>query len=196
MSFQIRAVNNVVSGAWTNPNNAFVSDGVCTSTSTKDAQNVYNFINNPFSLPSGATINGIIVKTKRAGDADDYYTIELQDKVPAWKLKTGMKYQNTCAGSITEFIGSSLDAWGGTWDAEHINSANFQVRLTFKATGKANPFYVDYIEVTVYYTEVAVGWKQLQYFSEPPSSGAFNKLKFASEPPVSGAWNKLLYEGE
>jgi hypothetical protein len=42
----------------------------------------------------------------------------------------------------------------------------------------------------------ATGWKKLQYFSEPPTSGTFNKLKFASEPPISGAWNKLLYEGE
>jgi hypothetical protein len=40
------------------------------------------------------------------------------------------------------------------------------------------------------------GWRKLQYFSEPPTSGQFNKLKFASEPPVSGAFNKLLYEGE
>jgi len=42
----------------------------------------------------------------------------------------------------------------------------------------------------------AAGFKKLQYYSEPPSSGAWNKLKYASEPPVAGAWNKLLYEGE
>jgi len=40
------------------------------------------------------------------------------------------------------------------------------------------------------------GWRKLQYYTEPPSTGAFNQLKFASEPPVSGAFNKLLYEGE
>jgi len=40
------------------------------------------------------------------------------------------------------------------------------------------------------------GWRKLQYFSEPPTSGMFNKLRFASEPPVSGAFNKVLYDGE
>jgi len=41
-----------------------------------------------------------------------------------------------------------------------------------------------------------VGWLKLQYFTEPPTAGTFNKLKFASEPPVSNAWNKLLYDNE
>jgi len=40
------------------------------------------------------------------------------------------------------------------------------------------------------------GWRKLQYFTEPPTTGTFNKLKFASEPPVVGAFNKLLYDGE
>ena len=40
------------------------------------------------------------------------------------------------------------------------------------------------------------GWRKLQYFSEPPTGGAFNKLKFASEPPVAASWNKILYAGE
>ena len=40
------------------------------------------------------------------------------------------------------------------------------------------------------------GWRKLQYFSEPPTSGNFNKLRYASEPPVSGAFNKVLYDGE
>lgn len=46
------------------------------------------------------------------------------------------------------------------------------------------------------FEEALVGWRKLQYFTEPPSAGAFNKLKYVSEPPVPGAWNKLAYEGE
>jgi hypothetical protein len=40
------------------------------------------------------------------------------------------------------------------------------------------------------------GWRKLQYLTEPPTAGTFNKLRCASEPPVVGAWNKLLYSDE
>lgn len=49
---------------------------------------------------------------------------------------------------------------------------------------------------TVDLISAGVGWRKLQYLSEPPTAEQFNKLKCASEPPVVGAWNKLLYSDE
>ena len=64
--------------------------------------------------------------------------------------------------------------------------------------GGADEVYIRKCYLYVDYTlgGLQPGWNKLQYFTEPPTGGAFNKLKFASEPPVSGAWNKVLYAGE
>jgi len=151
MASQTRTVNNTVSSAWTAPNNAFSEDNVCTSTATDGAQNVYNFINNAFTIPSGDIIEGITVRTKRGGDADDFYKIELQDTTPAWRLKTGAAYSANCANGASQTLGTSTDLWNGTFTPAHINSSSFQVRLTYTKSGKASTFYVDVVEVTVYH---------------------------------------------
>jgi len=198
MASQKRSVNNLVAHQWTNPSNAFTEDNLCTYTNVDGEVNTYNFINNPFSIPLGAIIDGIEVRTKRGGyDNDDYYMIKLKDKNGVIREKTGTAQiadGGVCSGCKHETLGSPTDLWGGTWTATHINSTNFRLLLYYLKTGKANYFYVDHIEVTVYYT-TATGWKKLQYVTEPPSP-SWNKIKFASEPPVAGAWNKVLYEGE
>jgi len=38
------------------------------------------------------------------------------------------------------------------------------------------------------------GWTPLEYDTEPPISGQFNKLLYVSEPPIPSAWNKLKYK--
>lgn len=157
MASQTRSVDNIVSAEWVDPNQAFTENGLCTHFATKNGANVYNIINTPFTIPEGVTIDGIEVKTIRGTDADDYYTIELQTKAPAWKLKNGTSYQAVCADGAPETLGGAMDLWDGSWDAVHINSSSFQVRITFKASGKANTIYVDHIEITVYYTEIGTG---------------------------------------
>jgi len=154
---QTRSVSNTVSSQWADPDNAFSENDLCTSTSGKDDQNVYSFTANPFTLPDEVPIEGIVVKVVRGGDGNDYYTIELQDKTSTWKLKTGTAYSGSCASGAPESLGGATDDWGGSWDASHINSSSFRVRLTYKASAKANLEYVDHIEVTIYYTEPDIG---------------------------------------
>lgn len=192
MASQTRSVNHYDVAGWDTPENAYSENDLCTFPSAEIFQ-VYNFTNNSFSIPAGATIDGIEVKTIRGGDENDIYLIELQDKIPAWKLKTGTAYQATCANGIGETLGDPNDLWGGSWDAAHINSSSFQLRITWSKVSKGNPFYVDHIEVTVYYTMLGPQWMKLEYFSEPPSGNQWNKLRYESEPPVQGAWNKLKY---
>lgn len=150
-----KAVNNTVSSAWTNPNNAFTLDSVCTSCNVNGAVNIYNFINNPFTIPSAATINGFEVKVYRACITNDKYNLELKDPT-TFRLKNGTAGGvGSCANRTLETLGSPTDLWGGTWTPDHVNSSSFQVRLTqVKATAQ-DTTYVDYIEVTVYYTAPA-----------------------------------------
>lgn len=157
MASQTRSVDNTVSSQWINPNNAFSENDLCTSTSGDEDQNVYNVINTPFTIPVGASIDGIEVKVIRGGDVNDYYTIELQDKILAWKLKTGTAYLAVCVDGVQETLGVPTDLWGGSWDPAHINSFSFQIRLTFVSSSKANTMQVDHIEVTVHYTEASTG---------------------------------------
>ena len=148
MSFQTRSVDNTVSSQWADPDNAFTANDLCTSTSGDGNQNVYNIIGTPFTLPGGATITGIEVKVIRGGDVDDYYSIELQDKTPVWQLKNGTALLAVCAAGVQETLGGPSDDWAGLWDAAHINSSSFQIRLTFNKSAKANTETVDHIEVS------------------------------------------------
>lgn len=92
----------------------------------------------------------------------------------------------TSWGWVSEVI-SVLDTWA------KINGAKMYIKRP-NSTVRTD---VDAAYLLVNYTELPLtGFRKLQYFTEPPTTGAFNKLKFASEPPVPGAWNKLLYEGE
>lgn len=155
MASQTRSVCNTISSAWADSDNAFSEDDLCTSTKGNGDQNVYNFSGNPFTIPGGSVIDGVTVKTVRGGDVNDYYTIELQDTDPSWILKTGTAYLGSCASGLAEILGGAADKWSGNLTQSHINSASFQVRLTYEKTAKANFFYVDHIEVTVYYSESA-----------------------------------------
>ncbi|MHC3128744.1 MAG: hypothetical protein IBV52_01525 [Candidatus Bathyarchaeota archaeon] len=186
-------------GWWYNALRAWSRDGQCTYTDVEGTTVIYNFQFEPFSIPVGATITGIEVLTQRAGDTDDYYEIGVEDKDAVTRWKTGTAHdggETPCINATDEILGNPTDLWGGSWIPEHINSTGFQVSLRYRKAAKANEFHVDYLEVTVYYTGGAVGWRKLQFATEPPPKGQFTPLKFATEPPISGAWNKLLYENE
>ncbi len=163
MASQTRSLDNTVSAEWANPDYAFAENDLCTTAAGDGDQSVYNIINIPFTIPSGANIDGIEVKTIRATDENDYYEIELQDKIPAWKLKTGTSNLAVCADAAPETLGSPTDDWGGSWDAGHINSSSFQIRLTYQKVAKSNTPSVDHIEVVIYYTEAG----GQEYFETP-----------------------------
>lgn len=188
MASQTRSVDNTVSSQWTNPNNAFSENDSCTETSSDGDQNIYNFTGTPFSLPAGATIDGIEVKTIRGGDSDDIYEIELYDSVSAWRLISGTANNATCAGGAQETLGSPSNDWGGTWTQAHINSSSFQVRLTFTKSAKANTMYVDHIEVTVHYTVLTT------YTEEWAVDALFQRLGFTEDFDIDAAFQREVTE--
>lgn len=110
-----------------------------------------------FNIPSGATIDGIVVEVEKK-----YDTYTVQDAVV--KIVKGGSLTGTnkaIAGdwsSTESYItyGSSTELWGTTWSYGDINSSNFGVALSCEGTqvfppgaGVAN---VDHIRITVYYT--------------------------------------------
>ncbi len=115
-----------------------------------------------FSIPSGATIDGIEVRylrrensttdnleTKRIRLVDDAGTVRTTDRAVAgeWPLSLTL-----------ETVGDATDQWGesaGFWTPDKINSSNFGVAIQAGTTGSGTTpdGEVDYVQVRVHYTE-------------------------------------------
>lgn len=158
MASQTRAVDNTGFGAntWTNPTNAYVLDATCATTSGGGEQE-YNFVNTPFSIPGGATITGVQARVLHAVTDNDDIDISLFDATDTERKLADLTYAGDCADLQDQTVGGDGQLFGGTWTPAHINSADFIAYIDHDAVAKADTCYVDYIEVTVYYTEAAAG---------------------------------------
>ncbi len=108
-----------------------------------------------FSIPTGATINGIKVefnKDKFAGSSD---VKDTEVKI----VKGGSIGSTNKAETTTDWsesfsyvdYGGATDLWGETWTAEDINLSTFGVVMAVNLT-KTAIARVDHIRITVYYT--------------------------------------------
>jgi len=117
---------------WVNPINVYVSNDYtqCTTIFNQES-NWIKATNFGFSIPTGATINGITVTIKRlAGDGsarDIFAQIVKNGSI------TGTNKANPNDWSVTTYetitYGSSSDLWGESWSASDINSSNFGFAL-------------------------------------------------------------------
>jgi len=153
---------------WTNPDNAKVSDdsyAVCSFGFFKAGISHYlKATNFGFTIPAGATINGIKVEVElyssRDGggsgypDYDKYVNIVKSDDTFGSENKATETDIDTSQTIVT--YGGSEDLWSEEWTVEDINSANFGVGYSAYVWG-GGPLsvLVDHIRITVYYTEGA-----------------------------------------
>lgn len=148
--------------AWTNPSNAAASDNVYATTGSLGTTHYLKATNFGFSIPVGATINGIIVGIERNKSGEPGATI--QDSAVRI-VKANASIGTTNKGDIGtnwpttdtyKTYGSSSDLWGEIWTATDINDVDFGVVLSTLNTPidsgvSAN---VDHIRITVYYSDV------------------------------------------
>ncbi|MFA6251398.1 MAG: hypothetical protein WC603_02110 [Candidatus Paceibacterota bacterium] len=150
----------VGTASWTFPDGAKTSNNShayasSTSTETTHYLKATNF---GFSIPTGATINGILVEIERyyetlgAGTVKDSEvkiiksdgtigTTDKADTINVWPLSDTYKS-----------YGSSSDLWGETWAYSDINDADFGVVLSASLLDDFPFAYVDHIRITVYYS--------------------------------------------
>jgi len=150
--------------AWVNPDNAKVSNDVyATFTFPIDATSHYlKATNFGFSIPSGATINGILVEIERivptggTGQVNDseIKIVKSDGTIGDTNKSTGATWSAT--ESYISFGGSS-DLWGEEWEAEDINDSDFGVVLSATISNQFVASYgrVDHIRITVYFQEAA-----------------------------------------
>lgn len=151
---------NVGSTNWTNPGNVTANDGsnanvvLGPSVDTKwlDSHSY------GFAIPSDATVLGIVGTAEITGSTTG--------KLKGFQLlKAGVlagtdKAPNlSFTGSLTVHnYGSSTDLWGTTWTPAEINSTGFGLALYVGGTFAGGAVIdVDYMQVTVYYSQVISG---------------------------------------
>jgi len=147
--------------AWSNPDNAKVSDNVyATATNIGPVTSHYlKATNFGFSIPVGATINGILAEFERKTNSTP--SVDSAIKIVKSDGTIGTTNKSTGAGwSTTEAyvsFGGESDLWGETWTYTDINDTDFGVvlSLVIDSGGNGPPGYVssvDHIRITVYYT--------------------------------------------
>lgn len=112
-----------------------------------------------FSIPTGATIDGITLKIRRApnsgatlGEISDYDTYLALSGVKKGISKPNVSSWNHLAYEIITYGGSS-DLWNTTWTVSDINNSTFGADLVIQKSGTGfNGGYVDYFEITIDYT--------------------------------------------
>lgn len=159
-----------LSYAWVNPTNAEVLDG--TFTTSSDGTNAGNSFflevsNFGFSIPAGATIQGIMATVTRKSDTlaiSDYITDNIVNLIKSsGALGSANKAHNTpsttggwwpLTNGATNY-GGYVDLWGETLAPSDINSSNFGIALSASINDGDSlgmTASVDAISMTVYYT--------------------------------------------
>lgn len=143
--------------AWTNPGNAASSNNTYATADISDAE-ITQYLKATgfgFSIPVGATINGIIVsiERKRSKETTDHAVrLVKAGVIQATDRSTATIYTST---DVSEDHGSSVDLWGDSWSHSDINDAGFGAAFSCIDTEEAGSGVAscDWIGITVHYTE-------------------------------------------
>jgi len=158
------AVNGSGGGStnWTNPGNVTASDDSYAGFFAQlngDSSKDLDCTNFGFSIPAGATINGIQANIERNGFDITDVSIKLLNGdgaggESAQDKSLGASWSNS---DTVDSFGGPTDTWGETWSVSDVNSSNFGIRIQCQDNaggfpqilGSAN---IDHVEITVYYT--------------------------------------------
>jgi hypothetical protein len=169
------AVDDTSSGSrvWSNPTNVFSSNNTYAQASTFLATNVTHGLKVTgfgFTVPTGSTINGIVMEAER--HCDSVGSIPDEDSIGdtvVRLLKGGTQVGNNyrvlggvspwSSGDVYRTYGGTTDLWGTTWTAEEVNSPNFGcwIQAEISSTVGNTSARVDHVRITTYYTPSAGG---------------------------------------
>jgi len=177
-------------GNWLNPTNAASSNNAYASYGGTyfDANEISDELrvsNLGLSLPTGATIDGIVVEIEKhtaGGDNAVDYDVRLTKvagtQIGTNKADTTTNWAQSDPNSYTSYGGAS-DLWGTTWTEAEVESSGFGLVFCGKSNNDANvDLNVDHISITVYYTPLpSVDLSGIAYQSEGGSTLNSKTLK-------------------
>jgi len=143
-------------------NNVKVSDNVrawaiLPNNGLIDTSHYLKATNFGFTIPSGATINGIVVEIEKLLNQGDLTVLDNAVRIVKGGTIGSTDRSNGSAWPQVEAYvthGGTTDLWGETLTDTDINSASFGVAISAKegaTTSYGQPF-IDHIRITVYYT--------------------------------------------
>lgn len=151
-------------GSWTSPGSAAASDNAYASRTVSDVVTSTRELNATgfgFSIPSGATINGVVVeieksRTSTSGSQSDLAVQLVKGGTVSGSNKAAAGDWPTTDAYTT--YGTSADLWSLSLTDTDINASNFGVVIRAQSSGLSgekgtNQIRVDHIRITVYYTE-------------------------------------------
>jgi len=126
------------------------NDGYATINSTNDDVNYRNF---GFSLPSGATIDGIEVAIEgySTGTRNADVALSWDNGASITTFNTTAMPSTTSAAEATVILGGPANTWGRTWLDSEFADGSFAVRVEGTGGG-GSTLYIDQLQVKVYYT--------------------------------------------
>lgn len=159
-SIELGAVN------WTNPDNAQTSNNLYATSTLEPGQftDGLRCTNFGFTIPAGATIDGIKVEVERKQVQNDasWNIVDFSVLIVKGGSTTG---SDKSLGDVWvtsdayKTFGGTTDKWGTTWTATDINASNFGVQLRAGTDADfgfdTNTASVDHVRITVYYTAAA-----------------------------------------
>lgn len=142
--------------AWTNPGNITADDtsyATCASGSSGSAYLVAR--NLGFSIPTGATIDGVTVVVNGSEHSAGSETVSAQLQDDSAALVGSAKTLSWTGTAKTNYTyGGSADKWGATLTPAIVNDPDFGVRIWYTTTHSVE---VDYVTIEVTYTPAAGG---------------------------------------
>lgn len=158
------AIGTVV---WNNPSNASSQNDTYAGSQPDGDLTITHYLKATdfgFSVPTGATINGIVVEvdkysTASGGDEDvlDYRVrIVKGGTIGSTDKSSASEWSGTDTDTYITY-GSSSDLWGETWTAADINGSTFGFAIAAQHTcglcsvGVSDTTFIDHIRITVYY---------------------------------------------
>lgn len=140
---------------WTSsPENVYTSDDARAHPGGAGARQ-HDYYNFGFSIPAGATIDGIevVFEWLRAVGTTADVGIELSHDGGTSYTSSSKNLTTTSASDTTDTAGGAADTWGRAWSVSEFTNANFRVRIT-NNEGGGRPD-IDHLEVRVTYTEAS-----------------------------------------
>lgn len=158
------ASNNAIGViTWGTPGNITADDGTNATAAGMNNNEISEYLvssSHGFSIPAGATIDGIVVAIDRhqgaAQQMQDHRVRIVKGGTIGSTDKASASIWETTPTTVT--YGSSTDLWGETWTDSDINAAGFGATIASIQTNASSvQARVDHITITVHYTAAAGG---------------------------------------
>lgn len=163
--------------AWANPTRVVSSNNQYATAALSDTSPSSEYLrstNFSFTIPSTATIDGILVEwelsTANVGATE--HIADLSVKIVKGGAETGSeKAINEWTATDTYYsYGGSTDLWGTTFTPTNINATDFGASISatwFEDSGLAGSATarIDHVRITVFYTEAGTSRVQVRYLA-------------------------------